>query len=165
MEKFIGVKEIKAIKMNRQDYNDYRSWELPSDEDGSDDGYLVEYIDGGKSNHPNHAGYISWSPKEIFERAYRSTEGMTFGLAIEAAKKGHKIARIGWNGKTMFVVYQKGYPQGISCNKQTAKAWGMVEGDLFMCEPYLQIQMVNRSHSMWVPSINDVLSEDWFILK
>ncbi len=90
---------------------------------------------------------------------------MNFGKAIEALKQGKKVARHGWNGKGMFVVYQKGYPQGIACNKQTAEAWGLNEGDLFRCEPYLQIRMVNGSHSMWVPSINDVLSEDWELVE
>ena len=90
---------------------------------------------------------------------------MNFGKAIEEAKRGGKIFRLNWNGKGMFIVYQKGYPQGIPCNKQTAEAWGMNEGDLFKCEPYLQIKMVNGSHAMWVPSINDVLSEDWEVIK
>ena len=90
---------------------------------------------------------------------------MNFGGALEALKSGGKVAREGWNGKGMFVVYQKGYPNGIKCNKQTADAWGMNEGDLFKCEPYLQIQVVNGSHSMWVPSINDCLAEDWNIVK
>ena len=89
---------------------------------------------------------------------------MNFGCAIEALKHGMKVARKGWNGKGMFIVYQKGYPQGIPCNKQTAEAWGMNEGDLFRCEPYLQIQTVNGSHSMWVPSINDCLAEDWEVV-
>ena len=89
---------------------------------------------------------------------------MNFGQALESVKLGSKIAREGWNGKNMFVVYQKGYPDGIPCNKNTAQAWGMEEGELFKCEPYLQIKMVNGSHAMWVPSINDVLADDWAIL-
>lgn len=89
---------------------------------------------------------------------------LDFGTAISLAKNGHKIARAGWNGRGMFVVYQKGYPQGIPCNKQTAKAWGMNEGELFVCNPYLQIKQVNGSHSMWVPSVGDVLAEDWHII-
>jgi hypothetical protein len=84
-----------------------------------------------------------------------------FGEAIRRMKAGQKVARRGWNGRGMFVVYQKGYPQGIPCNKQTAEAWGMNEGDLFICNPYLQIKQVDGSHSMWVPSIGDVLAEDW----
>ena len=47
---------------------------------------------------------------------------MNFGKALEAVKDGKKIFRLGWNGKGMFVVYQKGYPDGIPCNLQTAKA-------------------------------------------
>jgi hypothetical protein len=54
--------------------------------------------------------------------------------------------------------------QDVPYHYLTAEAWGMHEGDLFRCEPYLQIQMVNGSHSMWVPSINDVLAEDWAIV-
>lgn len=48
---------------------------------------------------------------------------MNFGQALEAVKQGEKIFRLGWNGKGMFAVYQKGYPDGIPCNKQTAEAW------------------------------------------
>jgi hypothetical protein len=36
---------------------------------------------------------------------------MEFGEAIKEAKQGEKIFRLGWNGKGMFVVYQKGYPK------------------------------------------------------
>ena len=90
---------------------------------------------------------------------------MNFGIALELSKQGKKIARQGWNGKGMFVVYQKGYPQGIPCNKQTADAWGLNEGDLFICNPYLQIKCADGSHSMWVPSINDCLAEDWTIVE
>jgi len=86
---------------------------------------------------------------------------MNFGQALEELKSGQQVTRQGWNGKGMFVVYQKGYPAGIPCNKQTALAWGLNEGDLFKCEPYLQIRMANGSHAMWAPSINDVLAEDW----
>ena len=90
---------------------------------------------------------------------------MDFSDALRAVKSGKKIQRLGWNGNGMFVVYQKGYPDGIPCNMQTAIAWGMQEGELFKCEPYLQIRMANGSHSMWVPSINDCLAEDWIILE
>lgn len=92
-------------------------------------------------------------------------EGMNFGTALELVKQGVKIAREGWNGKGLFVVYQKAYPEGIPCNKQTAEAWGMNEGDLFKCEPYLQINTVDGSHAMWVPSIRDCLAEDWVIVE
>lgn len=151
MMTYIGTKIIEAKPMTRGDYNIFRGWQIPENENPEDERYLVKYPDG----------YISWSPKSVFEEAYRECDSMTFGLAIEAMKKGYKVARKGWNGKGMFVVYQKGYPHGIPCNKQTAESWGIHEGDLFVCNPYLQIKQVDGSHSMWVPSIGDVLAEDW----
>ena len=86
-----------------------------------------------------------------------------FGEALRMLKQGKRMTRKEWNGKGLFVVYQKGYPQGIPCNRQTAEAWGMNEGDLFKCEPYLQISTVDSSHAMWVPSIRDCLADDWEI--
>lgn len=90
---------------------------------------------------------------------------MKFGQALDDLLRGHKLSRKGWNGRGMFVVYQKGYPQGIPCNKQTAEAFHIAEGDLFICNPYLQIKNVNGSVSMWVPSVGDILAEDWEIVE
>lgn len=64
----------------------------------------------------------------------------------------------------MFVVMQKAYPDGILCNKQTADAWGLKEGDLFKCNPYFQIKNADGSHSMWVPSVGDLLANDWKVI-
>jgi hypothetical protein len=68
----VGSKEIFAVPMNRADYNTYRGWTLPDNEDGTDEGYLVEYRDGGKPNVEGHAGYVSWSPADVFNKAYGS---------------------------------------------------------------------------------------------
>jgi len=70
MKNYTGTKTVNATPMSRLAYNTLRNWVLPADENGEDEGYLVEYTDGGKPNHPAYAGYISWSPKEQFDRAY-----------------------------------------------------------------------------------------------
>lgn len=70
MQTYIGTKLVRATPMDRQDYNDVRNWTLPGDENGDDEGYLVEYLDGGKPNHQGYEGYISWSPKAQFDAAY-----------------------------------------------------------------------------------------------
>lgn len=70
MQYFIGTKILKARAMTRGEYNEYRGWDLPANEKPEDEGYLVEYLDGGEANHPGHAGYISWSPKDVFEKSY-----------------------------------------------------------------------------------------------
>ena len=79
----MGKKEINAIPMNRQEYNDFRGWKLPDDENGEDEGYLVEYVDGGRANTPQYNGYVSWSPSDVFERAYKSIETPLDRLYIE----------------------------------------------------------------------------------
>ena len=75
-----GTKRVHAKPMNRGDYNVYRGWEVPADENPSDEGYLVEYVDGGRGNDSRHAGYISWSPKDVFERSYKEVKTVP-GLA------------------------------------------------------------------------------------
>lgn len=155
MEKYIGTKMIQARPMTRGAYNVYRGWTIPANENPEDEGYLVSY-------YPD--GYESWSPKDVFEAAYRKTDGMNFGLAIEVAKMGKRIARKGWNGKNMSVAYQKGYPDGIPCNKNTAEAWGMQEGELFKCRPYLQMRCADGTFQMWLASQSDILADDWYVV-
>lgn len=89
---------------------------------------------------------------------------MNFGKAIEELKKGKKLTRKGWNGKGMFIVYQKGYPDGIPCNKQTAEAYGYEEGTLFKCRPYIQMRCADGTHQMWTASQTDILAEDWEVV-
>lgn len=67
---YVGTKVIHAVAMTRLDWCIYRGWELPKDENGDDNGYLVEYADGGKPNVFGHTGYVSWSPADVFEKAY-----------------------------------------------------------------------------------------------
>ena len=156
MEKYIGTKMLQARPMTRGAYNVYRGWTIPANENPEDEGYLVSY-------YPD--GYESWSPKEVFEEAYRRTDGLNFGLAIEAAKMGKRIARKGWNGKNMSVAYQKGYPDGIPCNKNTAEAWGMQEGELFKCRPYLQMRCADGTFQMWLATQSDILADDWYVVE
>ena len=158
MNQYIGTKLINATPMNRQQYNDYRGWQLPADECGDDDGFLVEYVDGGKSNDSRHAGYISWSPKEVFERAYQPTDGMSFGMAIEALKRCHKVARKGWNGKGMFLFLIDGGWDG------TTDGAGEEINDLNRC-PFICMKTAGNELIPWLASQSDVLSSDWMIVQ
>lgn len=96
MKIFKSHKKVTAKPMNRITYNAYRGWELPVDENGSDDGYLVEYLDGGKPNHPDHKGYISWSPKEQFDNGHSEVKEATFieRLADEIAELDERIVKL-----------------------------------------------------------------------
>lgn len=154
MIRYIGVKEIHATPMNRADYNELRGWELPADENGEDEGYMVEYLDGGKANHPDFQGYISWSPADVFERAYAPVEGMTFGFALECLKKGYKLARQGWNGKGQYLLYVGGdeYEVNSHISTQTLRPW-------------IGIKTVDDQFMPWLASQSDMLCNDWRICE
>ena len=62
-EKYTSTKQLEAVPMTRGEYNKYRGWTIPADENPEDKGYLVKYSDG----------YISWSPEKQFEESYSKT--------------------------------------------------------------------------------------------
>ena len=155
MKRYIGTKVINAKPMTRLEYNQFRGWELPADENGADEGYLVEYIDGGAANTAQYAGYVSWSPKDVFERAYRLTQGMTFGAAVEALKAGQKVARTGWNGKGMWI----GLPsEGGEFIREAC-------GTTMTYRDYIVMKTVDDQLVPWTASQTDVLAEDWEIVE
>ena len=129
--RYIGTKEITA-------------WEQEKD---GQPGYAVKYADG----------YTSWSPRDVFEAAYRVTEGpaqfLTFGDAVHFLKQGKRVARHGWNGKGMWLEVQR--PDEHS--KMTL--------------PYLYLNYPNASVNTpgarvpWLASQTDMLCEDWVVLE
>lgn len=162
-QRFIGTKIILALAMTRLAYNAYRGWELPADENGADDGYLVEYTDGGKPNHPEHAGYISWSPKAQLDNSYRATDGMSFGLAVEALKKGFKVARAGWNGKGMWLVLD---PGSVVSEVREGSAYHKagITGE-FTINPHIDMKTATgEMQPGWLASQTDMLADDWQLI-
>ena len=158
-KQFIGTKIIWALAMTRLAYNEYRGWALPADENGNDAGYLVEYLDGGAPNHPDHAGYISWSPKEQFDNAYRPTSGMSFGLAIEALKLGKRVARAGWNGKGMWLAIA-----GVESEWRASIAGGDMPQDWQGYSPFIAMYTADKLLVPWLASQTDVLADDWQLI-
>ena len=98
MKQYIGTKTLNAKPMTRGEYNTLRGWAIPADENPVDAGYLVEYLDGGKANHPDFANYISWSPSDVFERSYKPTVASGDDVAIERACVRLYILLIGLAG-------------------------------------------------------------------
>jgi hypothetical protein len=151
---YIGVKLINAEPMTRLEWCSHRGWDLPSDENGSDEGYKVTYIDGG---------YVSWSPKDVFDRAYRETSGLNFGLAIEALKMGEKVARKGWNGKGMWLIQVPASPNIKPVAGTPYSNAGLVEKVTIDSH----IDMFTAQGSMqpgWLASQADMLADDWEVV-
>ena len=85
---------------------------------------------------------------------------MNFGEAVNNVKNGHKIAREGWNGKGMFVIYVP--EENIDLTEQQEKMFGA--SNIILNEHFL-IKNVNNTLSTWVPNINDCLAEDWYVIE
>lgn len=70
-----------------------------------------------------------------------------FDEAIKYLKRGLRICRKGWNGKGLYVELEKG-------------------GDYKFSEilPHFVIKNTQNSFNTWVPSISDLMAEDWMIL-
>src|SRR5208337_1449604 len=100
---------------------------------GSADGYGVQYPDG----------YVSWSPKDIFESAYQEVDALSFGHAIMALKEGRRVARSGWTGQWLAIENHEG---NIQIRTYT------IEGPV----PYIR---------GWIASHADILANDWKILE
>lgn len=167
MEQFIGTKIINAKPMNRLEYNQFRGWELPADENGDDDGFLVEYVDGGKANTAEFSGYVSWSPKDVFERAYKASGNLSFGDALEYMKQGSKVARKGWNGKGMWIAYGKGAPKVAADQfwNQHSHQHAIDNGGYADVDPYIIMKTASGSICMgWLASQADMLANDWSIV-
>lgn len=164
---YVGIKLIKAIPMTRQQYNDFRGWTLPDDECGDDDGFLVEHVDGGQANTDQFDGYVSWSPKAVFEKAYKKSSQMPFGAAIELIKLGFKMTRVGWNGRrsdgsAMYVFIVDGSKFNVNrppLNKQ------FPEGTEITYKPHIDMVHADDSVGVWQAVTNDILAEDWKIIE
>lgn len=130
-DKFIGTKIINAVPCD--------AWEREGDYGIGAPGYKVTYDNG----------YETWSPKDVFEQTYRPIQNMTFGLAIEAMRKGLKVARSEWNGEDQWVATIRNPNDGSE-----------------MQRPYFYLSPVDGQTIIpWVPCVNDILSEDWMIVQ
>lgn len=69
-----------------------------------------------------------------------------FGEALKYLKRGLKVCRKGWNGKGLYVKLEKG-------------------GDYEFSEilPYFVIKNTSNSFNTWVPSVSDLMADDWTI--
>ena len=123
MERYIGTKIIEAEPMSR------------AHGDKSEDGYKVRYPDG----------YESWSPKDVFEEAYRKASGVSFGLALDAMKKGKGARLPKWSED---VIIRAQFPDEHS--KMTA--------------PYLYVES-RFGRVPWKETMIELFSDEWEIVE
>ena len=149
MKQYIGTKIIEAAPAIRKGGKVYDlTWPIPKSMEPEEPGYRVRYPDG----------YESWSPKDVFEEAYRPTDAMSFGLAIEAAKKGKRIARKGWNGKRQYVELATAISYTSPIGAVVNAKHDAIGNQALAFVGTSGVQMG------WLASQDDMLAEDWMIV-
>jgi hypothetical protein len=69
---YIGTKVVRAEPMSNEDWlRSQNKWQ--EGQETADDGYKVQYEDG----------YLSWSPKHVFERCYRELSNQEIDMTID----------------------------------------------------------------------------------
>lgn len=109
-------------------------------------GYLVVY------NKDTKKEYISWSPKEEFEKGNVDLSGpLSYSIALEECLEGLDIhiAREGWNGKGMFVF--------LVIPDEDAS----IHGESL---PYLAMKTADDKVVPWLCSQTDMQAKDWYLV-
>jgi len=118
----------------------------------------------------------------VKSKTNKMIENQNFGQAIEALKQGKRVARIGWNGKGMFIFERpadelevgfiidkvKSLPQSVKDffkekdEKESPSEQGLskVKFGSYLCMYAADGSIVNG----WLASQTDILSNDWCIL-
>lgn len=161
MKKYIGTKVIMAEPMTMTEAQKVLGRELTQSAI-EENGYLVEYENG----------YKSWSPKSVFEKAYREVGSVNFGGAIDLLKAGLAVRRKGWNGKGLFIVKQ--VPSHITGDIiPKMQSLPQIAKDILMKRENPHIDYTNQMliinpdgrADSWAPSSSDVFADDWEVVN
>lgn len=91
---------------------------------------------------------------------------MNFGQAIEALKKGHKVARKGWNGRGMFLWLKPAATiKAEWCKDPRLKCLAEQNGgEIEALGTICMLTAQNEILTGWLASQSDMLSDDWMIV-
>lgn len=99
----------------------------------------------------------------------RGLNNINFGQALEALKDGKKVARVGWNGKGVFLYLVKGTQVKSSNlrNEALDHVGYMGEGDTVVTfNAHIDMKAADGTVVVgWLASQTDMLADDWMIIE
>lgn len=147
METYVGTKILSAKPMSLGEYNIFRGWTIPEDEDPNKLGYLVQYEDG----------YKSWSPESTFDGAYRFSGTLNFSHAIHMLHSGRQMYRTTWvDSSFIFLVHGSDF---IVNREPLASVLG--HGVEVSYHQHIDIWKEGNFVSVWTPTQEDMGASDW----
>lgn len=88
------------------------------------------------------------------------TSGASFGSAIEALKRGERVARLGWNGRGMFLYLIK----GADLQKGLGYGFGEYIGEPSFVDTICMKTADSKLVAGWLASQTDMLANDWVVI-
>lgn len=92
---------------------------------------------------------------------------LNFSKALESVKHGERIAREGWNGKGMYLLYIRGSETDNGPNT----TWGdyQINENLIDAKiarlPWIGLKTADNKFVPWPASQTDLLAEDWSVVE
>jgi hypothetical protein len=152
-DRYIRTSVITATPMSWGEF-EYITTDLDDksiDRPSSDLGYYINKGSGGV-----------WISFEEFNSKYRGNHRLNFGDALHFLNRGHKLTRMGWNGKEMFIFLV----QGSNFKVNRPPLLGIYEeGTEIEYQPHIDMRTVDGSIVPWLASQTDIMAEDYYIIN
>ena len=98
--------------------------------------------------------------QDAIKKIFEEEEKMNFGQALELAKNGKRITRMGWNGKDQYVMLGEEFT--YKTNIDLGHGEHIVEMHKDIGGKALVFVESRRAQVGWLASQADMLAEDWF---
>ena len=143
---------VKGKLMSRGEYNTLRGWVIPATENPNDLGYLQTSDDGE---------YLTWTPKEYFEKTHQSvSDGLAFGVAIDLLLGGkYDVMRhLTWDEREHLLVLS-----ASAIQRAMGYGFGEYMGEPAFTKQLCKLTKANTIIMGWMPDITEMSSKSWVL--
>ena len=86
---------------------------------------------------------------------------LSFGEAVKFLEKGKRVARLGWNGKGMYLVHFSPVGHGL----EMLTVYDKEEGTTLPLLPFILMKTADNCYVPWLASQTDILEKDYIIVE
>lgn len=86
---------------------------------------------------------------------------LSFGEAVKFLEKGKRVARLGWNGKGMYLVHFSPVGHGL----EMLTVYDKEEGTTLPLLPFILMKTADNCYVPWQASQTDILEKDYIIVE
>lgn len=174
MERYIGTKRILAQPMRLGEYNAYRGWDMPADEDPAKPGFLVDIPTARAATTRSMTATYRGAPKLCFWRRIAPTGTLPSAMLSISSRKAPRSRGRDGNGRDMFLYLNPGSHDAKPPAMERGELIDGVHPDLFnngatgTATRLPNINMRAASGATvtgWLASQTDILAEDWTIVE